>query len=69
MSSPTIEIARRRPSASAHHEVLRGVDLTVDKSEVVCLIGPSGSGKSTLLRCVNFLESRTIPAKCASRAS
>jgi polar amino acid transport system ATP-binding protein len=38
------------------HEVLRGVDLTIAKSEVVCLIGPSGSGKSTLLRCVNFLE-------------
>ncbi len=37
-------------------EVLRGVDLTVDRSEVVCIIGPSGSGKSTLLRCVNFLE-------------
>jgi len=38
------------------HEVLRGVDLSVARSEVVCLIGPSGSGKSTLLRCVNFLE-------------
>jgi polar amino acid transport system ATP-binding protein len=39
------------------HEVLRGVDLSVEHSEVVCLIGASGSGKSTLLRCVNFLES------------
>ena len=39
------------------NEVLRGVDLTIGRSEVVCLIGPSGSGKSTLLRCVNFLES------------
>jgi polar amino acid transport system ATP-binding protein len=38
------------------HEVLRGVDLDVAPSEVVCLIGPSGSGKSTLLRCINFLE-------------
>ncbi len=37
-------------------EVLRDIDLTVNRSEVVCLIGPSGSGKSTLLRCVNFLE-------------
>jgi polar amino acid transport system ATP-binding protein len=37
-------------------EVLHGVDLTVGRSEVVCIIGPSGSGKSTLLRCVNFLE-------------
>ncbi len=38
------------------NEVLRDIDLTVNKSEVVCLIGPSGSGKSTLLRCINFLE-------------
>jgi polar amino acid transport system ATP-binding protein len=37
-------------------EVLRGVDLTVERGEVTCLIGPSGSGKSTLLRCVNHLE-------------
>ncbi|MBL4937138.1 amino acid ABC transporter ATP-binding protein [Clostridium sp. YIM B02515] len=37
-------------------EVLKGIDLTIDKGEVVCLIGPSGSGKSTLLRCLNRLE-------------
>ncbi len=37
--------------------VLHSIDLTVERSDVVCLIGPSGSGKSTLLRCVNFLES------------
>jgi polar amino acid transport system ATP-binding protein len=36
--------------------VLRGIDLTVDEHEVVCLIGASGSGKSTLLRCINLLE-------------
>ena len=36
--------------------VLKGIDLEIDKSEVVVLIGPSGSGKSTLLRCLNFLE-------------
>ncbi|HSJ46387.1 MAG TPA: amino acid ABC transporter ATP-binding protein [Euzebyales bacterium] len=36
--------------------VLRGIDLTVDEHEVVCLIGPSGCGKSTLLRCVDLLE-------------
>jgi ABC-type polar amino acid transport system ATPase subunit len=36
--------------------VLDGVDLEVDRSEVVVLIGPSGAGKSTLLRCINGLE-------------
>jgi polar amino acid transport system ATP-binding protein len=38
------------------HEVLRGIDLVIDRGEVVVVIGPSGSGKSTLLRCLNLLE-------------
>ncbi len=38
------------------NEVLKGIDLDILKSEVVCVIGPSGSGKSTLLRCMAFLE-------------
>jgi polar amino acid transport system ATP-binding protein len=38
------------------HEVLKGISCSVEKSEVVCLIGPSGSGKSTVLRCINGLE-------------
>jgi len=37
-------------------EVLKNINLSVSKGEVVCIIGPSGSGKSTLLRCLNHLE-------------
>ena len=37
-------------------EVLKGIDLVVQKHEVICLIGASGSGKSTLLRCIDLLE-------------
>jgi L-cystine transport system ATP-binding protein len=36
--------------------VLKGIDLTVKKGDVVVVLGPSGSGKTTLLRCMNFLE-------------
>lgn len=36
--------------------VLHGIDLEVEKGDVVAIIGPSGSGKTTLLRCLNFLE-------------
>ncbi len=36
--------------------MLQGIDLHVERGEVVCVIGPSGSGKSTLLRCINGLE-------------
>ena len=39
------------------NEVLVGVSLSVEKGEVLCIIGPSGSGKSTFLRCLNHLES------------
>lgn len=38
------------------HEVLKDINFSVNKGEVVCVIGSSGSGKSTLLRCVNLLE-------------
>ncbi len=41
------------------HEVLRDVDFSVSKGEVVSIIGSSGSGKSTLLRCINLLEKPT----------
>ena len=37
-------------------EILKGVDIRVNKGDVVTILGPSGSGKTTLLRCINFLE-------------
>jgi polar amino acid transport system ATP-binding protein len=55
MSAPMVEAVNIRKSYVGI-EVLKGVDLTVARGEVTCLIGPSGSGKSTLLRCMNHLE-------------
>lgn len=42
-----------------NNEVLQGVTTTIEKGEVVAIVGPSGSGKSTLLRCMNLLEMPT----------
>lgn len=50
-----VNVTDLNKSFGANH-VLRGIDLHVQRGEVVCIIGPSGSGKSTLLRCVNMLE-------------
>lgn len=36
--------------------VLNGIDLMVNKGDVIAILGPSGSGKTTLLRCINYLE-------------
>jgi len=38
------------------NQVLKGIDLNIEKGDVIAIIGPSGSGKTTLLRCINFLE-------------
>ncbi|MFF7701838.1 amino acid ABC transporter ATP-binding protein [Streptomyces lydicus] len=53
--APAIDVRGLR-KAFGELEVLRGIDFSVGRGEVVCVIGPSGSGKSTLLRCVNLLE-------------
>ena len=41
------------------NKVLRGVDITINKGDIVCVLGPSGSGKSTFLRCLNCMEDPT----------
>ncbi|KFU79022.1 amino acid ABC transporter ATP-binding protein, PAAT family [Amycolatopsis lurida] len=56
MSTQTIVEVSGLHKAFGELEVLKGIDLTVQRGQVVCIIGPSGSGKSTLLRCVNLLE-------------
>ncbi len=53
---PIIQIRDIHKYFSHSVHALRGVSLTVEKGEVVVVIGPSGSGKSTLLRCINRLE-------------
>ncbi|TQQ84905.1 amino acid ABC transporter ATP-binding protein [Peptacetobacter hominis] len=42
-----------------NHKVLKGIDLEIEKGEILVIIGPSGSGKSTVLRCMNLLETPT----------
>ena len=41
------------------NEVLKGINVTVDKGDIMVVIGPSGSGKSTFLRCLNCMEDPT----------
>ena len=50
-----IRITRLHKSFN-HQEVLKGVEFSIDKGDVISIIGPSGCGKSTLLRCINLLE-------------
>ncbi len=57
-AAPLVQVAGLRKSFGSH-EVLKGIDLSVRRGEIVAMIGPSGSGKSTLLRCVNQLEAHT----------
>lgn len=56
MAAPMIRAEQLRKRFGSQ-EVLRGVSLTLEKGEVIAVIGPSGSGKSTFLRCLNHLES------------
>ncbi|MEO0765203.1 MAG: amino acid ABC transporter ATP-binding protein [Pseudomonadota bacterium] len=56
MTNPPVIEIRNLHKAYGSLEVLRGVDITASRGDVVSLIGSSGSGKSTLLRCCNLLE-------------
>lgn len=56
MSMSTVIDIQHLSKSFGEHEVLKDINFSVEKGEVVCLIGSSGSGKSTLLRCINLLE-------------
>ena len=55
-AAPPMVLAEAIHKRFGRLEVLRGIDLTVERGAVMCVIGPSGSGKSTFLRCINHLE-------------
>lgn len=55
--SPPILSLQAISKSWGHHQVLKGIDLTVQQGEVISIIGPSGSGKTTLIRTINALES------------
>ena len=58
MSEPVLEV-RHLSKAFGSNVVLRDIDFSVEKGDVISIIGASGSGKSTLLRCINLLETPT----------
>jgi len=58
MTQPIVRIQQLHKYFGSN-EVLKGIDLDVNKGEVVVVLGPSGSGKSTMLRCINKLEEPT----------
>ena len=51
-----LEVKGIKKSFDGKTQVLNGIDISVDKGEVIAILGPSGGGKTTLLRCMNFLE-------------
>ena len=57
-NEPMVRI-RNLKKSFGHHTVLDGIDMDVERGQVVFVIGPSGAGKSTLLRCINQLETPT----------
>ncbi len=57
-NEPLIKVIGLEKAFGDHH-VLQGIDYTINKGDVIVIIGPSGSGKSTFLRCLNLLEQPT----------
>jgi len=53
-----IDVINLKKDFGGNH-VLNGIDITINKGDIVCIIGPSGSGKSTFLRCLNCMEDPT----------
>ena len=56
MTDEPIVVLKNLTKSFWTNRVLKGIDLSVRKGEVVSVIGASGSGKSTMQRCINFLE-------------
>ena len=57
---PMVKIAHLYKEFDENTQVLKDINLTINKNEVIAILGPSGTGKSTLLRCLNYL---TVPTK------
>ena len=57
---PMVKIEHLYKEFDANTQVLKDINLTINKNEVIAILGPSGTGKSTLLRCLNYL---TVPTK------
>ncbi|CUX44670.1 amino acid ABC transporter ATP-binding protein [Clostridium sp. C105KSO13] len=60
MDKPLVKIEHLYKEFDKDTKVLKDINLSIDKNEVIAILGPSGTGKSTLLRCLNYL---TIPTK------
>ena len=59
MSEEIIKVENLKKTFNDNLEILKGISFSVEKGEVLSIIGPSGSGKSTLLRCISQLEDVT----------
>ena len=59
MENNIVISTRKLKKSFSDLEVLKGIDIDINRGDVVCIIGASGSGKSTFLRCLNLLEEPT----------